>query len=291
MTMEIILVMLFNGLAYGVLLFTMAVGMSVTMGMMRFVNLSQVSLSMLGGYVVAVGMQHFGLPYVATLPLCFILIAALTMVLERLVFRHFYNADDLTQVLLTIGLLFMSIASAAYIWGASFMGVQLPPWLSGQTPVLGLMLERYRMFLVCSGILLALMLYFGIERTRFGATVRACVDNRRASSGCGINTSRVFALTFAIGGGMAGLGGALAVGQLIIDPNFPLRYLVYVLVVVSVGGLGNITGTLLASMLIGVADVFGKYYVPQAGSFLIYLLTVLIMLWRPEGLIGHKGTR
>jgi branched-chain amino acid transport system permease protein len=286
--MTALLTILFNGLAYGVLLFIIAVGLSVTMGMMQFVNLAQVSLSMLGGYVMVTAMESLGIPFLASLPLAFIVVALFSVVLERLVLRHFYDTDDLTQVLLTLGLVFMSISTVAFFWGPSFRPVTVPAWLSGQEPVLGLMLERYRIFLIVAGALLALVLVLGLERTRFGAMVRACVDNRRAASGCGMNTSAVFALTFALGGGLAGLGGALSANLLSLDPNFPLRYLVYVLIVVSVGGMGNIFGSLLAALLIGVADVAGKYYVPEAGGLFIYLLTVLIMMWRPQGLLGRK---
>lgn len=286
--MNALLTILFNGLAYGVLLFIIAVGLSVTMGMMQFVNLAQVSFSMLGGYVMVTAMEALGLPFLASLPLAFVAVAVFSVVLERLVLRHFYDTDDLTQVLLTLGLVFMSISAVAFFWGPSFRPVTVPAWLSGQEPVLGLMLERYRIFLLVAGALIALVLVLGLERTRFGAMVRACVDNRRAASGCGMNTSAVFALTFALGGGLAGLGGALSANLLSLDPNFPLRYLVYVLIVVSVGGMGNIFGSLLAALLIGVADVVGKYYVPEAGGLFIYLLTVLIMMWRPQGLLGRK---
>lgn len=287
--MTALLTIVFNGMAYGVLLFIIAVGLSVTMGMMRFVNLAQVSLSMLGGYVMVVAVASLGWPFLASLPLAFVCVGAFSVVLERLVLRHFYGSDDLTQVLLTLGLVFMSISSAAYIWGPSFRPVQVPDWLTGQVSVLGLMLERYRLFLVVAGGLIAAALVIGLERTRFGAMVRACVDSRRAASGCGINTQLVFALTFALGGGLAGLGGALSANLLSLDPNFPLRYLVYVLIVVSVGGMGNITGSLAAALLIGVADVVGKYYVPAAGGVFIYVLTVALVMWRPQGLLGRKA--
>ncbi len=260
--MAVLLTMLFNGLAYGMLLFIMSVGLSVTMGMMRFVNLAHASLCMLGGDVAGSAMDTLGLPFVASLPLA--------------------------QVLLTIGLVFMSVASVAYFWGASFKAVKVPPWLTGQVPVLGLVLERYRIFLVLVGAVLTLLLVFGLERTRFGAMVRACVDNRRAAAGCGLNTQAVFAVAFAVGGGLAGLGGALAANLLGLDPNFPLRYLVVVLIVVSVGGMGTIVGTLLAAVLFGVADLMGKYYLPAAGGSVIYLVTVAVMLWRPQGLLGRK---
>jgi branched-chain amino acid transport system permease protein len=287
--MASLLTVLFNGLAYGVLLFIISVGLSVTMGMMQFVNLAQVSFSMLGGYVMVTAMAQLGLPFLASLPIAFVAVALFSMVLERLVLRHFYGTDDLTQVLLTLGLVFMSIASVAFIWGPSFKPVNMPPWLTGQESVGGLMLERYRIFLLVAGALIALVLVVCLERTRLGAMVRACVDNRRAAAGSGMNTGAIFAWTFALGGGLAGLGGALSVNLLSLDPNFPLRYLVYVLIVVSVGGMGNILGSLYAALLIGVADVLGKYYVPGAGGVAIYVLTVAIMMWRPQGLLGRKA--
>ncbi len=285
--MASIATVLFNGVAYGVLLFIMSVGLSVTMGMMNFVNLAQASLSMLGGYVVISFTQAYGVPFLLTLPIAFVLVGLFSVVLERLVFRHFYGTDDLTQVLLTIGLVFMSIAAATWLWGPGYQRVDVPAWLTGQTDVLGLTLERYRIFLVVSGGLLSLILVFGLERTRFGAMVRACVDNRRVANGCGINTELVFAITFAVGGGLAGLGGALSANLLGIDPNFPLRYLVYVLIIVSVGGMGTIGGTLIAGIALGVADVWGKYYFPEIGGFIIYAITAAVMLWRPRGLLGR----
>ena len=287
--MSIALTMLFNGLSYGVLLFVMAVGLSVTMGMMNFANLAHVSLAMLGGYLAVTAMDQLGAPFLASLPLAFAGSMAFSWVLERLVLRHFYGTDDLTQVLLTIGLLFMSVSAVAWIWGPSFKPIRVPEGLTGQVELAGISLERYRLFLLGAGSLIALAMVFGLERTRFGAMVRACVDNRRAAAGCGLNIQRIFGLTFAIGGGLAGLGGALAANLLTLDPNFPLRYLIYMLIVVSVGGMGNITGTLLASVLIGVGDVVGKYYVPAAGGAIIYLLTVVVMLVRPQGLLGRPA--
>jgi len=210
-------------------------------------------------------------------------------VVERLIFRHFYGTDDLTQVLLTIGLIFMSIAIVTYFWGSTYQQVSVPPWLTGQQEVPGFTLERYRMFLVAVGAVLAFALVFGLERTRFGAIVRACVDNNRVARACGLNTDLVFALTFAIGGGLAGLAGALSANLLGIDPNFPLRYLVYLLIVVSVGGMGTISGTLIAGLVLGIGDVAGKYYVPQIGGFVIYAITVAVMLWRPHGLLGRRA--
>ena len=278
---------LFNGIAYGMLLFIMSVGLSVTLGMMNFVNLAQASFSMLGGYIMVLVTQRYGLPFLLSLPIAFIIVGAMSIVIERLVFRHFYGTDDLTQVLLTIGLVFMSIAIASYFFGGTYQRIDMPEWLTGQRDVLGLTLERYRIFIVVSGAILSFILIFGLERTKFGGMVRACVDNRRAANGCGLNTELIFAVTFAVGGGLAGLGGALSANLLGIDPNFPLRYLVYVLIIVSVGGMGTIGGTLIAGLALGIADVAGKYYFPSFGGFVIYAITIAVMLWRPRGLLGR----
>ena len=287
--MTSVLTVLFNGVAYGMLLFIMSVGLSVTMGMMNFVNLTQASFSMLGGYIMVAVTQQLGIPFLASLPIAFVVVGIASLVIERLIFRYFYGTDDLTQVLLTIGLIFMSIAIVTYFWGSTYQQVSVPPWLTGQQEVLGFTLERYRMFLVAVGAVLAFTLVFGLERTRFGAIVRACVDNNRVARACGLNTDLVFALTFAIGGGLAGLAGALSANLLGIDPNFPLRYLVYLLIVVSVGGMGTISGTLIAGLVLGIGDVAGKYYVPQIGGFVIYAITVAVMLWRPHGLLGRRA--
>lgn len=287
--MASLVTVLFNGIAYGMLLFIMSVGLSVTMGMMNFVNLAQVSFSMLGGYVMVAVTQTYGIPFLVSLPIAFVVVGVVSLVVERTVFRHFYGTDDLTQVLLTIGLVFMSIAIVTYVWGSTYQRVTVPSWLTGQQDVLGLTLERYRMFLVAVGAMLAVVLVFGLERTRFGAIVRACVDNGRVARACGLNTDLVFAVTFAIGGGLAGLAGALSANLLGIDPNFPLRYLVYVLIVVSVGGMGTISGTLIAGLVLGIADVAGKYYVPTLGGLMIYVITVIVMLWRPHGLLGRRA--
>jgi branched-chain amino acid transport system permease protein len=287
--MTSLLTVLFNGVAYGMLLFIMSVGLSVTMGMMNFVNLTQASFSMLGGYVMVAVIQQFGMPFLLTLPIAFVVVGIASLMMERLIFRHFYGTDDLTQVLLTIGLIFMSIAIVTYFWGGTYQQVSVPPWLTGQQELLGLTLERYRVFLVAVGGVLAIALVFGLERTRFGAIVRACVDNGRVARACGLNTDLVFAVTFAIGGGLAGLAGALSANLLGIDPNFPLRYLVYLLIVVSVGGMGTISGTLIAGLVLGMADVAVKYYAPQIGGVVIYAITVMVMLWRPHGLMGRRA--
>jgi branched-chain amino acid transport system permease protein len=279
---------LFDGVAYGMLLFLMSVGLSVTLGMMNFVNLAHCSFAMLGAYVIVTLMNARGWPFFGSLPIAFIAAAFASVVLERLFFRRFYNTSELSQCLLTIGIVFVSIAGAAYIYGTDVQSVQLPPYLVGSVHVLGIDLAVYRLFLIGIALLITVVLGATIESTRFGAQVRAAVNNQRMARGLGIDVDRLFAITFALGSGLAGLGGALAIAMLGLDPSFALTYLIYVLIVVSVGGLGSISGSFIAAMLLGVSDIAGKYYVPAIGSFLIYFVMIVLMMWRPTGLFGRR---
>ena len=279
---------LFDGFAYGMLLFLMSVGLSVTLGMMNFVNLAHCSFAMLGGYVAITLMNAFGWPFLATLPVAFVAAAAASVVLERIFFRRFYNSSDLDQCLLTIGIVFVSIATAAYIYGTDQQPMQLPPYLRGSIAFMGLDLAVYRLFLIGTALLITVALVAMVETTRFGAQVRAAVNNQRMARGLGINVDGLFAATFALGSGLAGLGGALAIAMLGLDPQFALTYLIYVLIVVSVGGLGSISGSFAAAMLLGVSDMAGKYYVPSIGAFLIYLVMIVLLMWRPAGLFGRR---
>ena len=279
---------LFDGFAYGMLLFLMSVGLSVTLGMMNFVNLAHCSFAMLGGYVAITLMNAFGWPFLATLPVAFIAAAAASVVLERVFFRRFYNASDLDQCLLTIGIVFVSIATAAYIYGTDQQPMQLPPYLRGSIAFMGLDLPVYRLFLIVTALLITVVLVVTVETTRFGAQVRAAVNNQRMARGLGINVDGLFAATFALGSGLAGLGGALAIAMLGLDPQFALTYLIYVLIVVSVGGLGSISGSFAAAMLLGFSDMAGKYYVRSIGAFLIYLVMIVLLMWRPAGLFGRR---
>ena len=279
---------LFDGFAYGMLLFLMSVGLSVTLGMMNFVNLAHCSFAMLGGYVAITLMNAFGWPFLATLPVAFIAAAAASVVLERIFFRRFYNSSDLDQCLLTIGIVFVSIATAAYIYGTDQQPMQLPTYLRGSIAFMGVDLPVYRLFLIATALLITVVLVVMVETTRFGAQVRAAVNNQRMARGLGINVDGLFAATFALGSGLAGLGGALAIAMLGLDPQFALTYLIYVLIVVSVGGLGSISGSFAAAMLLGFSDMAGKYYVPSIGAFLIYLVMIVLLMWRPAGLFGRR---
>jgi branched-chain amino acid transport system permease protein len=279
---------LFDGIAYGMLLFVLSVGLSVTLGLMNFVNLAHCAFAMVGGYVTSTLVNDFHWPFLATLPMAFLAAAAVSVVLERTLYRRLYRASDLDQVLLTIGIAFISVAVAAYFFTTNQQPIQTPEFLRGSVAFFGLGLGKYRLFLIVTALLVMLALVAGLEYTRFGARVRAAVDNQRMARGLGIDVDRTFAATFALGSGLAGLGGALAIEIVGLDPNFSFTFLVYVLIVVSVGGLGSIAGSFAAAMLIGVSDIAGKYYVPQAGAFLIYLVMVAVLMLRPAGLFGKR---
>ena len=280
--------LLFDGLAYGTLLFLISVGLSVTLGLMGFINLGHGVFAMAGGYLLVVLMGRAGLGFLASLPLIFCVVAAASLVLERTLYRPLYKASPLDQVLLTVGIIFVAIAGATYIWGPGQQPVSVPAWLQGQLTLAGVDLSRYRMFLMAVGAAITLGLIFGLERTRFGARVRASVERQRTAAAMGIHVERVFQITFAVGSGLAGLGGALGVDVLSLDPHFPLKYLVYFLLIVVVGGPGSILGTLLAALLLGVADTAGKYYIPETGAFVIYVVMIVLLLVVPHGLMGRK---
>jgi branched-chain amino acid transport system permease protein len=279
---------LFDGFAYGMLLFLLSVGLSVTLGMMNFVNLAHCSFAMLGGYVTVTVVQQLGWPFLAALPAAFVAAAAASVILERILYRRLYRASDLDQCLLTIGIAFMSVAVAAYVYGTTQQPIETPSYLRGAITGLGLRFGVYRLFLIGTALAIALVLVVALEWTRFGAQVRAAVDNQRMARGLGIDVDRRFAITFALGSGLAGLGGALAIEIVGLDPAFALTYLVYVLIVVSMGGLGSIGGSFAAATLLGVSDVAGKYYVPELGAFLIYLVMIGLLMWRPAGLFGKR---
>ena len=279
---------LFDGFAYGTLLFLLSVGLTVTLGMMNFVNLAHCSFAMLGGYVTVTLMNVFGWPFLATLPVAFFVAAVASTLFERVLYRHLYQRSDLDQCLLTIGIVFVSVAAAAYFFGTLQQPIHLPDYLQGSLTVGEQTFGFYRIFLIGTSLLLTAILVATLEFTRFGAMVRAAVDDQRVARGLGINVGRIFALTFALGSGLAGLGGALAIEMVGLDHTFAFGYLIYVLIVVSVGGLGSIGGSFAAATLLGISDMAGKYYFPQLGAFLIYVVMLVLLMWRPAGLFGKR---
>jgi branched-chain amino acid transport system permease protein len=290
------LTILFDGIAYGMLLFILAVGLSVTMGLMNFINLAHGAFAMVGGYLTVVLMQQWNVPFLWCLPIAFAGAALLGAVLERGLYRHMYRKPHLDQVLFSIGLAFMAVATMDYFMGSQQQIMQLPNWLRGRTElwageVFELGMGHYRLFIIAVCAALTVGLQFILAKTRFGSRLRASVDDARVAAGLGIRVNLVFAATFAVGSGLAGLGGALGAEVLGLDPTFPLKFMVYFLIVVAVGGTSSITGPLWAALLLGIADVAGKYYMPKLGSFIVYSLMIAILIWRPQGLFVRKGGR
>lgn len=281
---------LIDGIAYGMVLFILSVGLSVTMGLMNFINLAHGAFALVGGYVTTLLMNRAGVPFLATLPLAFLLAAAMGAVAERLLYSRLYGRSHLDQVLFSIGLVLMAVAGADYLVGPQPQHITLPAWLQGRVEFGGLALGRYRLFLIVVGLALVAGLQLVLSRTRFGSLLRASVDDRRVARGLGVDVGRIFTATFAVGSGLAGLGGALSVEILGVEPGFPFRFMVYFLIVVTLGGTRGLTGPLVAALLIGVADVAGKYYIPQVGAFLIYALMIVMLILRPNGILA-RGTR
>ena len=281
------LTILFDGIAYGMLLFVLACGLSVTLGLMNFVNLAHGAFAMAGGYITVVLVNRLGLPFLGALPLAFVLSALIGVALERTLYVHVYAKTHLEQVLFSIGLVFMSVAAVDYVMGSQQQFVSIPSYLQGQINLFGVGIGRYRLLIIVICGLLTVALQFSLMRTRFGSRLRAAVDDARVARGLGINVNAVFAVTFAVGSGLAGLGGALGAEILGLDPHFPLKFMIYFLIVVTVGGTSSITGPFIASLLLGFGDVAGKYYAPQFGSFIIYIIMIVVLIWRPQGLFSR----
>jgi branched-chain amino acid transport system permease protein len=285
---NIVISILFEGLAYAMFLFIVSVGLSITMGLMGFVNLAHGAFAMAGGYLVLTAMNDWGVPFFLALFLTFLIVGAVSIVFERLLYARFYKATELEQVLLTIGLAYMAIATYTYFYGPRPQSIHVPEYLTGQLAVASRTFPTYRVFVIAVGAALISLLWYGFERTNIGARIRAAVDNRRMAQSIGINVDRLFTLTFAVGSGLAALGGGLAIELFGLTPSFAVIYLVFFLLVVAVGGLGSLKGTLVAAILLGVCDTGGKYIYAGAGGFFIYAFAMLILLIRPAGLYGRE---
>ncbi len=282
--------MLLGGVAAGMVLFIVSVGLSVTMGLMGFANMAHGSFAMLGGYVIVLSMNRLGVPFVPAVVLGFVVVALISIPLERLLYRRLYRAEELDQVLFTIGLVFALGATVTLLVGPETQQLVLPAALQGQMDLGFTKYRTYSLLLIVVGSAVALLLWLAFERTLFGARIRAAVDNRRMTESLGVDVDKLFTVTFALGSGMAAVGGGLGAEFLGLDPQYGLKYLVFFLIVVSVGGLGGVTGVFYAALIIGVLDFVFKKYLPQGGTAFVYALTILLLLWRPQGLFG-RGAR
>ena len=284
---NVIVSILFDGFAYAMILFIISVGLSITMGLMGFVNLAHGVFAMLGGYLAVSFMRLWECPFLLAVGLACLGVAFVSVVLERTLYRRLYGADELQQVLMTVGLVFVGTAVFTFIWGPLNVQLMVPDYLTGQLDLGFRRFPTYRSFIIIVSVLVILALWYGLERTVLGAKIRAAVDNQRMAETVGINVTRMFTWTFALGSAMAALGGALGTEILGLTPTYALEYLVYFLIVVAVGGLGSLRGAFVAALLLGVVDTAGKYLFPQFGAFFIFAITIVLLLWRPQGLYGR----
>lgn len=279
---------LFFGLAYGMILYMTSVGLSITMGLMGFVNLAHGVFAMLGGYATVTLMNSLAVPFFPALACACIIVTVIGYVLERVFYQRLYGSSELDQVLFSIALIFISVAIARLVWGTRAQPIELPNYLQGAIDLAGATIPTYRLFLLVFGSVIAAALWVGFDRTLFGARIRAAVENHAMAEAIGINTDRLFALTFGLGTGLAALGGGLGAEILAISPGYPLQYIIFFLIVVAVGGLGSIKGPLCAALIIGLADTATKYLMPQVGMIFVFSFVFLLLLWRPQGITSRR---
>lgn len=269
-------------------LYMTAVGLSVTMGLLGIANLAHGAFAVAGGYFLVTFMDRLPISFGVGVVLSCLAIGAVSLVLERTLYARIYRATELDQVVLSIGLIFITTAVAQLLFGAQPVHVEVPEAISGQMVLpAGITFPAYRVFLIGMGVCLFVALWLGIEKTLIGARIRAAVDNRAMAEAIGINSKRLFAAVFALGSVLAALGGALGADVIAIEPGYPLKHLVYFLIVVAVGGLGTVKGPFLAALLLGIGDAACKILAPQFGGIFIYVALFLLLLARPSGLFGR----
>ena len=283
--MNTLLNILIDGLAYGMVLFVIAVGLSVTLGLMRFVNLSHGAFAMVGGYCAALLTREAQWSFWLAVPAAVLATALLGGLLEALVLRHLYRRKELDQVLFTIGLSFVLIATTNALVGPQVQMIPLPSLLSGSVDLGFRTLPAQRLLVIGAGCAVAALAAWTVSCTRFGIWLRAAVDHSGTASSLGIPIRTVQCASFAAGAALAGLGGILGAELMPLEPYYALKYLVLVLVVVSVGGMGSITGSLLAAVLLGVIETASKYLASEWGSLFFFVAMALLLAWRPNGLL------
>jgi branched-subunit amino acid ABC-type transport system permease component len=275
-----------NGLAYGFLLFLLSVGLTLIFGMLDVVNLAHGSYYMLGAYAGLTVIAFVGNFWVALL-VAPVVVAVVGAVVERSCLRPLYRRGPLDQVLLTFGLIYVFEDLVKGIWGGRIRSIPTPDLFTSSVNLWGAVIPSYRLFVIAFGLAMAVALWLLIERTRLGAIIRAGVFDAEMSAGMGINVSRVFTLVFAFGAGLAGLSGVIAGPIQSAYPPMGASILVPALIVVVVGGLGSLKGSLAGSLVIGQAETFGKVWLPGASMVIIYVVMALILLFRPQGLFGR----
>lgn len=285
--MQVILSIGVDALAYGMVLFVISIGLSVTMGLMKVVNLAHGAFAMIGGYVASHATQAMGLHFGLAVIMAVLATVLIALPVERFLYRRIYGASELRQVLLTIGVTFIIIGVANYLMGPSLKTIALPDALRARVDLGFRTIPAHRLFVIACGLAVALALWLLVERTRFGVHLRATVDDGAMAGALGVRITRVYALGFALATGLSALGGVIGAQMLPIEPYYALRYMVTFLVVVSVGGAGSITGALLASLILGMVETTGRYLLPEYGETFFYLAVIAIICLFPNGLLGR----
>ncbi|HXP30325.1 MAG TPA: ABC transporter permease [Stellaceae bacterium] len=287
--MDFLFAQLINGLVYGMLLFLMAAGLSLIFGLMNVVSLAHGSFFMLGAFLGLAAFQATH-SFWAALVLAPLPTLVLGIIMELLFMRPLYRRGHLDQVLLTFGFTFVFFDAVKSIWGSDIRSLPTPEALQGVVHIAGGVFSDYRLFLIGLGVSLAILFWLFLERSRLGAMVRAGVDDSTMAAGLGANIPALFTGVFAVGVGLAGLGGVAAGPVLGLYPGMDADILIPSFIVIVIGGMGSLRGAFLGSLLIGEADTFGKAYVPSMALFLIYLVMAVVLLVRPQGLFGIKHT-
>jgi branched-chain amino acid transport system permease protein len=276
------------GVSWGVVLFTISVGLVLTLGLMRVVNLAHGAFAAIGGYVAVALMDAAGMPFVLAALVAAVVVGLASIVVERLAYTSLYTASELDQVLMTIGLMFLATASLNLVFGPDVVPAKLPPWLAANVDLGFRTFQAYRIFVVAVGVILIVLLWILFDRTQFGAKLRAAVDNRGMAEAIGIDVRRLYSFAFALGSGLAALGGAVGFAMLPLEPLYPFKYLTLMLIVVSLAGHGNLKASAGVAILVGIVDTAGRYLFPVGGAFIVYGVFVALMLWRPDGLFAGR---
>ncbi|TIX87865.1 branched-chain amino acid ABC transporter permease [Rhizobium sp. P44RR-XXIV] len=285
--MQTVLSIAVDALAYGMVLFVISIGLSVTMGLMRVVNLAHGAFAMIGGYIASYATRDLGLGYGVAVLLAVVGTVIISIPIERLLYRRIYGAPELTQVLMTIGITFCIIGIANYVFGPTLKTIPLPGNLQGSVDLGFRTIGTHRIFAIVCGLIVALALWYTIEKTSFGVKLRASVDNASMAAALGVRTEIVYAVSFAVAVGLAAFGGVVGAELLPVEPYYALRYMVTFLVVVSVGGAGSISDALLACLILGCIDTTGRYLMPEYGEFFFYLAVIAIICVFPRGFAGR----
>lgn len=277
----------FQALAYASVLYLISVGLSVTLGLMGFVNLAHGVFAMAGGYLAAVAIRSYGVHWGAMLIVAPLVVAVLAAVMERLLYARLYARTELDQVLFSIGLIFVAGALARLLFGPLMLPMALPPALTQNIQIGNFGFYAYKVVVIGIGALTAVGILLALERTRFGAMIRAAVENRGMAESIGLRTSTIFTATFAFGGALGALGGILGSDVFGLNPAYGFDVLVYMQIVVAVAGLGTLRGSFIAALLVGLVQTLSAYFVPAFGTIILYLGVFMLLLLRPRGLFGR----